>query len=762
MKNACRFVLFVLMVAWGAFAWPQNLEQRVTFSSPAKRLEVLAAELTQQTGVPIRVDREVANEVVVVQVRDVPLSELLLRIASVTASEAARDAQGNPQLRLSREVARRQQREELVRRIVGIRASQRQWEEELAQTAGFQVTREFTPGQNLMRPAGRQYWADAFSPLGRAMMRLTLLVRPEVLAGLQDSDRVVFSTHPNRMQQALGPQAASVIADFVRERQAELRREAEVERSPEEQREIEMARRLGVRREPNPMTEPVAEALLIATAGVGVRTTGHESIQIEMRLYDAAGNVMIAGLTRFLYPPVPMGVAVLRPPGQPVPDPVSSRAIQLSPLAAEMHRYHRRVRGQPAPQLSPALIEALSPALIEAFRRPDLVEPHALVTSEATMAVAAARGLQLVANFPDTFGDTTIGISSPDGPMGAPHSPGAGLTVGGWERSLAVAEGLTTTRQDGWMLIQPLDPTEARENRTNRPALAQLIRAVEQHGTVRLVDLAEYAARHPRPVVDSVPARYFNFWGVRLNSMTQGQTDWNLLRLYGLLTEGQRRLLINGGQIMFATLDQNQRQVLNRLLFRYDARFEPLQAAEGGQVAIVELMAGWGGAIEHRSYRDEPTELMPNGLPRDGLISVELNQTHLLQPDYSEGTATREWGNFGLEEFVLMETFRQAAMAAGDQQGAATFPVFPRAKIGTRQELRLTFHVTRETVMRGTLVDDAMPRDARPVDMANLPPPIAAQVQRYQEAFQRAGAQVGGIIELEGDRRGRQAPPPTP
>lgn len=754
MKNACRFVLFVLMVAWGAFAWPQNLEQRVTFSSPAKRLEVLAAELTQQTGVPIRVDREVANEVVVVQVRDVALSELLLRIASVTASEAARDAQGNPQLRLSREVARRQQREELVRRIVDIRASQRQWEEELAQKAVSQVTREFTPGQDLMRPAGRQYWADAFSPLGRAMMRLTLLVRPEVLAGLQDGDRVVFSTHPNRMQQALDPRAASVIADFVREHQAELRREAEVERSPEEQREIEMAHRLGVRREPNPMTEPVAEALLIATAGVGVRTTGHESIQIEMRLYDAAGNVMIAGLTRFLYPPVPMGVAVLRPPEQTDPDPVSSRAIQLSPLAAEMRQYHRRVRGQPAPQPSPALIEA--------FRRPDLVDPHALVTSEATMAVAAARGLQLVANFPDTFGDTTIVISSPDGPMGAPHSPEAGLTVGGWERRLAAAEGLTTTRQDGWMLIQPLDPTEARENRTNRPALAQLIRAVEQHGTVRLVDLAEYAARHPRPVVDSVAAGYFSFWGVRLNTMTQGQTDWNLLRLYGLLTEGQRRLLINGGQIMFATLDQNQRQVLNRLLFRYDARFEPLQAAEGGQVGIVELMAGWGGAIEHRSYRDEPTELMPNGLPRDGLISVELNQTHLLQPVYSEGTATREMGNVGLEEFVLMETFRQAAMAAGDQQAVASFPAITRAKIGTRQELRLTFHVTRETVMRGTLFDDAMPRDARPVDMANLPPPIAAQVRRYQEAFQRAGAQLGGIVELEEDRRGRQAPPPTP
>ena len=70
------------------------LQREVTFIGPAQRLGPLLSTLSQDTGVPLTVSGAARNEVVLVHGSEVPLGELMDRLAGVTFSRWIEEGDG--------------------------------------------------------------------------------------------------------------------------------------------------------------------------------------------------------------------------------------------------------------------------------------------------------------------------------------------------------------------------------------------------------------------------------------------------------------------------------------------------------------------------------------------------------------------------------------------------------------------------------------------------------------------------------------------
>jgi len=77
MMNRTISIAVLLGLAIAATSVAQDTSQKVTFSSPAASAKNLLAELSKATGVTFTVSPQTQGEILLVDVKDVPLSELM-------------------------------------------------------------------------------------------------------------------------------------------------------------------------------------------------------------------------------------------------------------------------------------------------------------------------------------------------------------------------------------------------------------------------------------------------------------------------------------------------------------------------------------------------------------------------------------------------------------------------------------------------------------------------------------------------------------
>src|SRR6185312_2231762 len=89
------------------------------------------------------------------------------------------------------------------------------------------------------------------------------------------------------------------------------------------------------------------------------------------------------------------------------------------------------------------------------------------------------------------------------------------------------------------------------------------------------------------------------------------------------------------------------------------------------------------------SYLEEPTELLPNGIPSDAFIQLKTSNEPFLHVDSKDaGEMGPMGGVVGLDELALFKVFQSA-----DKTGAmsAMFPTSAKAAIGNRTIYDFTF-----------------------------------------------------------------------
>lgn len=592
------------------------------------------------------------------------------------------------------------------------------------------------------RPKFRIMGSSAEGPTQQLMSEVISGLDARILYGLPLGSRAVYSTRPNRMQQALRTSIAKPLQDFNRQN-ADIY--DEVKRNPPPDLGADISGSLGF---PSFRTADISKANVIVNRGFDKR------FSVGIQLVGPSGEEIDQFSCQLV---------VQRNTSQPVIEPEKPRAqepdvqIATSPIAKEFFGYlkefglfggyksvvtaligdeseqsginSKTVRfgdGPSVRNISP------SPALLEILSDPSTTDPLTILLPEL---------------FTEIYGKSDYAALVPDltweylaAYAGGPLMKSQVLQSIGYE--------CETVEIDGKTIVRPVQPLRTENSRANRAAMRDFISATNAKGAARLSDIAKYASQRGKlcqgfecdmlilalatPFATSEMVRYFNqnFWfapllagaNQALDDISPGENYWALARM-----------------------SAQQQSALERLIM--DVPLEITMNSGSSSWGIIKREF----ALNKMASDTEPTERYPNGLPNNfalRLYAVEENGlfgrtksakngkllnlndlgANLGAIDSATGSET-DYRTTEFEEFKLAKV-KTIALALADQQGTVIQPFS-----------HLQF--TDGEILAGS-----------PMTLNQLPPEIIGQVTKVRDQIRQL------INQMNSGKKPGQAPPP--
>jgi hypothetical protein len=220
-----KTTLIASSVLLAACAIAQDTAQNVTFSTKAAPAKAVLEQLSKLTGVTLLTSPQVANEPLIVRVKDQPLSVLMAKIAEAASAEWQKESNG---YRLIRTQARanREMREELAASAAQIKAELDKLAKQLSDYGTFDAKKakdEAEAAAKLRKQIEEQIGSGGpvrtqfnqgrptENPASLALKRLLTTLDPAVIAALAPESRTVFALTPTFVQRALPPKAGAIL-----------------------------------------------------------------------------------------------------------------------------------------------------------------------------------------------------------------------------------------------------------------------------------------------------------------------------------------------------------------------------------------------------------------------------------------------------------------------------------------------------------------------------------------------------------------------
>lgn len=744
-----------LLVLAACVAFGQDLDQKVEYRTVAAPVGRVLADIAKLTKVNVQAAPTMANEIIVIGVKDMPLRQLLKRIAEVTTGRWDESAE---RMALVRDTATMRAQEDAEYRI-RLGFIQKEIKELVAslspKKAPPKTTKPKTEAEEMAEDMQDMMTGgvDAETPSGRAIIKLVQALGATPFANIGKDDRVVFATTPTRMQRVLPSSAPTLLEQLVREqneyakKQASLPTEEESTGDPEMDKRLkEFAARFSFGNDNSVIDRPAVKAILIAE-----REGFNPNVQLSLRLYDEKGSVMLngsgylsvgeAGIMDDFMPTLPGQEGEKKPAKQYDP---KEKEIEFSPLVKDRMSLKFDFS-------NPAAMPTMSPALREALLHPETTDPLAYQESESLLETAKAKGLNVIANLPDgsgAMGSMFSGMAMMEGVAQTQK-----LTPSRYYDTLLADKDLKIVVEGTEMTIRPTAPALSRKTRLNRAALGTLIRAAEAKGSAGLDDIAAYAVQAEPPFETPAAMTYLMFFAP--NAMSNGMSgmlDWNLLRLYGGLSADQKQGLVSGRRIPYGQLSTTQQGLVTRMVFGAGSNLNVDRPGE--KKADDEDMFGlMFGAMMGRSgpaqdYRDEPTELMPNGVLPQAFLQIDAIKGYAVYPA-DKLNPMFGMGALGAEELSLFAWMKEEPMF---QEASGFMPTLNNVKLGSRLTLNVKIQLAEAVNYKGTLRDDRLEAGAKAVPMGQLPADLLADVEKRKEKLKKMGLPFG--------RPDQNGPPP--
>jgi hypothetical protein len=718
-----RKTAILSVAALAALTPGQDAGTKITYTTVAVPIHRALEELGQKTGVSLLAAPQTASEIVVIHAVDVPLSVLMQRIARAVSGEWRQEGDAyrlaaDPSLRT------REERTELQARAQEIRK---------------RLQDHFQPQTGRGNPA---VGVTGGPPVRVTLSRLLMSIDANQLAAIPRGGRVVFATTPNRMQRALPSGAAGTIQALVAEHNKWV--DAQPAREVATDAEVPPALRTMMERlQPRNkrIESPPTKALLAASRSpmMGWR--------YSLSLYDAQGNTVLNHEEMVFEGDmfgIPMDDIMEQMSGGATQAPKQEEDPRPIDLGPETKEFLAIMRGA----MMPGGIGSVQ--MSEGFRAkltaPHQYDPLSYLASDLVLGVAKAKGVSTVAVLPD---DMALG------PAAAMMTSDA--TVSSALTALSSGRNTVATVEDGWLLVRPARPAEARNTRLNRVALAELLMAAQSKDVPSLDDLAAFARRAPSPFEAPASLGYLMFFAPSAVSSGFGMpANWEMLRLYGTLSPSLKQSMAAGQAVPFGSMTGEQRAIATRLLYGSEAS---LRIADQGPR---DPMMGMFGMFERMmpggssDFRTEATEAMPTGLPAQGTLSLQIKSTPVVKPEGAPNAITSMFGVLGADELALFEHFREDPSMG---MVSSFLPTFDKLKVGRRTIYEFTFAVAQGVVETQALNDSSFGPGAPIVSMSGIPQELAALVKERREVIKKSPfGQLGGMMGGLGTPP-RQRPP---
>jgi hypothetical protein len=663
-------------------------EEKVTFQTAAAPCPKVITALSQAAKVKLATSATHARDVIFVHVRDVPLSELMRRIATVTSSKWEMRNDTYVLVRTS-QMERQEEAAELQATVNGLKA----WiDKEVKQLDSDGPVQRGTT------------WSAVAT---RTLIRLAQGLDLRPMASLKQDEVLVFSTTPNRMQLPLQKTYAQIIdlltadLNFLRKNLAQ-RTKSQAQTSLEGQ--FLDIPSVG---EPRPQ-----EAIVRATFRDGV-------LSLSLSLYNTRGHQTVTASKSFADGSVVSWPAQLTP-GNPAPvvTPTvggTDYPLEYSSTSTEWARVFHAEKVEERSWASQATVNKLI--------RPETFDPYSFQVSDALSQFAVKKGVGVVANIPDD-------VRPVEGLWGGTRSN----TVNAYVNQLMAEKLLTVSLDSQWLSISPSRPEAARRNRLDRSSFGRLLQACHSTRVAGLAAITAFTNANPNEKFGNVTLPYYLMFCANALQMGDGNSgDPEVHKLIGTLTAGQHREIAESGELDFHSLTSAQRSLIHKMVFGVRADLKVTNLGQDGVAANnppTPLPVSW---------RHQATEAMPNGLPNDVLIKVDVTESDCGISAKSIGSAM--YGTQGAGGISM-------GVGLTDPNWKETIEL----KLGKRTRYRLTFQLAPDIRMEKTCDDDVVDKDAPALTWDRLPKAFSKAIEDQVEARRKAYE----------ERQRRIVPPPPP
>lgn len=696
--------LFATTFAIFESAQPKTDPGHITFQENAIRVPLLLERLSKQTGTQLSATQDFKNEVVLVQVEDVPLEDLLERIATATSGSWHLGTDGTRRL-IANTSVRREERAAYLREFeVRLKANLDKLREDRKRVEEF---RDQNRSRLQTQPADKLEQWEANHDLILARFD-TLLAVPgkDVLRGLQ-GQRIVYSTRPNASQLPMPQPVREALARAIESlaltstvasgdqpslRRQELRNVAE---------HLRTGRSFG-----DGATQKVL-LVMQPTHRVLCPSFGPQ-LRLEAFLYENEETAPTPLRLSSFSTHVPnVFERQMEAPAQSSEDPlpISERSAHMIEVivGADLKQPRR---------------EPISRDFIESMKDVVVNDPHSYQNSDALSALAQRRGKNLVASLSDIFWLYVAPAAEPSMP------------VSYLERE--IQDHFELSEEEGWITLKPKFADIYRDHRTDREDLKWLLTTAGETPTISLSDMMTFAARNPEPRWPLLTDRWLRtFTGPSFGSRFSPESYWLQLRLMAGLSEPVRSQLLGGGSVEFGDLgEQDLMLVLNYLL-----RGEPaLTLAETETARMRRDPAGvwqdhdWS---QPRTARVEVTEVLANGLDPRGRITVETerNQAALLQDAQ---------GELAPDEPVVNAQTYGLKLAHVDQVPHADFSRFDHIRLGSERRWLISIQPAPGIESLIVFSEFVIPRESPAIPISQLPAEFRATAMEIVERARAA------------------------
>ena len=759
------FALLAAFLPLSRVAFWQSQSVPVTYSTRAARASLVLKEISAISKVSLETSPQTENEVLVVNAKEVPLSDLMARIAKVTSSEWKQNGSGY-RLVAAANVRKQEERDDLARKFKGVQKGI-QMRVDQAKTQREQMAKMFadakksaTTNKSTDKTDKKQAeevempdFSQAESPEETAITSILQSIDVSVLAEMESGDRIVFSTDPTRMQHPLAADTTEIINTMIQkhnENVAKLGPDQPETTNGMDEKQAEMFRQM--MRKQNSKIGAVSKALLIfSNLALGF----FSSAQIELRLYDAKGlvvfettsNLSLSGDSMFgmindavagdaqsasvtvnsdgtvLQSSAPTAVAKQRPA-------VSSTPIEYSEDTKAIQKAMTGMQGASMNLNLPAEIR-------KKLFLPNVYDPLSFKETDEVLAYARWKGKFLVADLPDSSSNAIMAFG------------GAIQTLEGLEKSIKEAKSLQLVPDENFITLMPADPYESRNSRLDRVALANLMQATADKGVPSLDDMSAYAKVAPNPMSGGIGQLYLLlFVPGSIQMGLDGSSSWDMLRFYGHLPSESRTLLATGGKISTGAITGPERASLERLTYGASSHLSVDDGTKHAEDDLPSWMQlGAFGGNKANDYRGEPTEVVPNGIPGDGYVELHMTTEPFAAPVPGNAAGVMAMiGVLGADELALFKILRSQK---GNEEMASMFPLFAKLRVGERSVLNFTFHLAPQVSLKQSLKDHHLPKDASVYAEGSLPAEFQKLIADRMEAMKKSpfaamGAMFGG------------------
>ncbi|MBL8065042.1 MAG: hypothetical protein JNM34_04190, partial [Chthonomonadaceae bacterium] len=295
---------------------------------------------------------------------------------------------------------------------------------------------------------------------------------------------------------------------------------------------------------------------------------------------------------------------------------------------------------------------------------------------------------------------------------------------------------------DGWLTLTPSDRLKALDAQMNRAATRPLLSASAARGYSRLHEIAKFwlnLGNYPSLECFAVKTLRiidpFAWQDLQSTAFNNG----SLLQFLGTLPEsslnGQRAEL----SFLMGTMTQPQKGCLERLI--YGASAQAPMLGEGVMMMVgTSIGGGPGHGLPKAGLGDEPTEVLPNGLPGDGILSIKLEQKEVVRAEVKgkRGGPFLTAGQYG-----ALESMRTDKNLSEMNEKMPQYDLFtPGSSFQITVNAKYLPKVTRQSAY----TDAWTLQGAKTVGMQGLDPKFLEAAKKAQEEMMSHRFRIGGEV----------------